>query len=170
MRRLIAAMLLVLAMGQSRAQGGTPPQADPMASIAWLAGDWEAEPKGAAANSSNTKVAYHFRPALNGKELSVEATFNGVGRFQGMIGYDPARKSVAVWYLTTTGESTTGTMTAEDGYALFDVAVTSLEGKSTHLQVRIVHVDADHYRWEIYADPRGTGMAKLFETSYRRLK
>jgi hypothetical protein len=169
MRVLTVALALFLALvGRSQAQN--PNQADPMSSIAWLAGDWEAEPKGAAASSSNTRVAYHFHPVLGGRELTLEATFNGMGRFQGMIGYDPARRSVAVWYITTTGESSAGLMTPEDGYSLFDINVTSLEGKTTHLQVRIVHVDADHYRWEIYADPKGTGMAKLFETSYRRLK
>jgi hypothetical protein len=141
-----------------------------MAPIAWLAGDWEAEPKAPVANAATSKVAYHFHPILGGTAMSVETTFNGSGRFQGMIGYDPARKSVAVWYLTATGDSTTGTMSPGDGFAQFDLVVTSLEGKSTRLQLHIVHVDADHYRWEIYADPHGTGMTKLVETAFRRVR
>jgi len=170
MLRTMAAMGLMLVLMGSHGQGQPAPAADPMASIAWLAGDWEAEPKGAAPSSAMTKVAYHFRPVLGGKALSVETTFNGTGRFQGMIAYDPARKSVAVWYLTANGDSTEGTMTPADGFALFDLTVTSEQGKSTHLQLHIVHVDADHYRWEIYMDPNGTGMSKLLDTTFRRVK
>jgi hypothetical protein len=151
-------MAMVLAFAAGRAGGQPVQQNDPMATIAWLAGDWEAERPGAS--TATTKVAYHFHTILGGKAMSVD----------GMIGYDPARKSVAVWYLTATGESTSGTMTPGDAGPQFDLTVTSLEGKSSHLQLHIVHVDADHYRWEIYADPKGTGMSKLLETSYRRVK
>ena len=166
MRMFMVAMVLGLAAAHGGGQAAQ--QNDGMASIAWLAGDWEAERPGAS--TATTKVAYHFHTILGGKAMSIETTFNGNPRFEGMIGYDPARKSVAVWYLTATGESTSGTMTPTDGAALFDLTVTSLEGKSSHLQVHVVHVDADHYRWEIYADPKGTGMSKLLETSYHRVK
>ena len=56
------------------------------------------------------------------------------------------------------------------GYELLDIVVTSLEGKSTHLQLHVVPVDVDHFRWELYSDAKGTGMAKLFEVSYRWIK
>jgi hypothetical protein len=161
-------MAMVLGMAAGHAGGQIAQSNDAMASIAWLAGDWEAERP--PATTATTKVAYHFHSILGGKALSIETTFNGNPRFDGLIAYDPARKTVALWYVTATGESTTGTMTPQDGAALFDLTVTSLEGKSTHLQVHIVHVDADHYRWEIYADPKGTGMSKLLETSYHRVK
>jgi hypothetical protein len=141
-----------------------------MAPIAWIAGDWEAEAKDLRATGATTKVVNHYRPILGGKAMELETTFNGNERYRGMIGYDPAKKSVAFWYLMTTGESTSGTVTGEDGYALFDFTVTTLQGKGAHLQVHIVRLDPDHYRWEMYADPKGAGMGKLFEISYRRVK
>jgi hypothetical protein len=166
MRSLMVAMMLLASAGRAFGQA---PASDPMAPIAWIAGDWEAEAKGPA-SAATTRVVNHYHAVLGGKALELETTFNGNERYRGMSGYDPARKTVGFWYLMTTGESTAGTMTGEDGYALFDFNVTSLEGKSSHLQVHIVHVDADHYRWEMYANPRGAGMSKLFEIAYKRVK
>ena len=168
MRACVWMLAGLLAVGRSVAQPA--PAADSMASIAWLAGDWEADSKTAAVNTTTPKVAYHFHPILGGTALSIETTFNAAVRLQGLIAYDPARKSVVVWYLTASGDSTIGTMSPGDGFALFDLTVTSPEGKSTHLQLHIVHLDADHYHWEIYADAKGTGMTKLVDTAFHRVR
>jgi hypothetical protein len=165
--RVMAIVLALAAFGNS--SGQTSPPIDTVAAIAWLAGDWEPE-RSVTASGATPKVIYHFRSIVNGRALSLQTTFNGSERFQGMIAYDPARKSVAVWYLTSTGESTAGTMTEADGTASFDLTTTTLDGKSSHLQLHIVHVDADHYRWEVYTDPRGSGMTKLFDQTYHRIK
>jgi hypothetical protein len=165
MRLCVVAMVLLLGVGRGWGQQSAP--VDPMGTIAWMAGDWEAEAKGPAPNAPVIKVVNHYRPMLGGKALSVETTFNGADRYRGMIGYDPAKKAVAFWYLMTTGESTEGTVAPGEGFSLFDFNVTSAEGKSTHAQVHIAKVDADHYRWEYYAGPV---MGKLFEIEYKRVK
>ncbi len=169
LRRFLGLAWIALLLA-GRCAGQTPAAADPLAPIAWMAGDWEAEAKPGTPNSATIQVVNHYQTILNGRALSMETTFNGAERYRGMIGYDPARKAVTFWYLMTTGESTSGTVTPMDGYAMFDFMVTSAAGKSTHAQVHITRLDADHYRWEFFADPRGAGMAKLFDIRYRRLK
>jgi hypothetical protein len=168
MRKVWFAGVLLLALAaRGWAQPAAAPAGDPLAMISWIAGDWEAEAKGTAATTSTVKVVNHYHSMLNGKALSVETTFNGAERYRGMIGYDPARKTVAFWYLMTTGESTLGTVSQGDGFALFDFNVTTAAGKSTHAQVHIARMDAEHYRWEFYAGPT---MGKLFEIVYKRVK
>ncbi len=167
MRHLVVVLVLLMAVS---GRGQSAPAVDPMSAVAWLAGDWTAEAQEPGSTKPPTKIVSHYRSVLGGKGMTIETSFDGVETYRGMFGYDGAKKAVAFWYVTTGGESVTGTVAPGAGYTLLDFTITKADGTGQHLQTHMTRVDGDQYRWELFADPKGTGWVKLFGLEYARVK
>lgn len=170
MRRLVMAFALMLMAARGWGQDAAAAPADPMALVAWMAGNWTAQASEPGSSKPPSKIESHYLPVLGGKGMSIDTSFEGKPEYHGMFGYDGARKAVAFWYVTAGSESVAGTVMPGTGYLLLDFMLTKADGEAHHLQTHITQVDADHYKWELYADPQGTGFVKLFDLMYSRVK
>jgi hypothetical protein len=168
MLRVLAFLTLYFATCPAIGQVATPK--DPLAAISWLSGNWQAEAREPGSTKPPTHILSHYNPVLDGKAITIETSFDGVETYRGIFGYDGEKKAVAFWYLAATGESVSGTVAPTPGYLLLDFTSTKPDGARSHLQTHLIQIDPDHYKWELYADPKGSGFVKLFDLIYSRVK
>jgi hypothetical protein len=175
-RGLIGIAIFSLGLSAS-AQVPTPPSqsqqtavASPLAPIAWMSGTWAAEAKQPGSEKS-AKILSRFTPQLDGRTMSIEASFDGKAVYQGMFAYDPALKAIAFWYVTPDGESIRGTAdTKEPDDPLFDFRMTLANGVELHFQTKVHRVDTDHYSWTLFTTSSGGATwQKLFAVDYHRV-
>lgn len=158
------ACLVILAV-PSIAQAPAAAATSPLASISWMQGTWttQAAPPGQAP----VQIEQHISSVLGGQAMSFSTSFNGVQQYQGLFAYDPARKVIAFWYPSADGELTSGTVSRQEDYLLWDFQVTSSDGTATPFQVHIKQVGSDDYDWTIYS-ASGSDWKQMFSLHYHR--
>lgn len=174
--QVIGAVVIALTTASASAQLPVPQttqKADtpsPLEPIAWMTGSWAAEAK-QPGSAKASRILTRFTPQLDGRVMSMETTFDGQLVYQGITAYDPAKKAIALWYLTPNGESIRGTVvpkTADEH--LYDFTMTLTNGIELHFQTLVHRVDADHYKWSLFTTiNKGATWDKLFEVEYHRL-
>jgi hypothetical protein len=175
LKRLLMCAALMSALPGMQAQTKTvaapalAPAAQKMAPIAWLAGTWVAEAKEPGSSNPPSQIVARYTPKLDGTAMSIETSFDGKQAYQGMFGYDTLLKKIAFWYVTPAAESVHGTVVVNGDDSVLDFTMTGLDGDKAKLQTRMHRTDADHFLWELYADPTGSGWVKVFDVKYHRV-
>ncbi len=148
-----------------------------LGAMAWLVGDWHAVSQSAEGLQNPLKASSRFRSELGGRMMTLTMSQAGRDFMSGMFAYDGAKKAVVFWYVVTdlkdaeseeSGTLATGNVKIEQDSSLLDYSATRLDGATGHLQTRIQRMDADHYRWGVYADYPGEGIQKLNEIVFAR--
>ena len=139
----------------------------PLEPFAWLTGNWSAEVK---MGNKSSKVLSRFTPRLSGRMMAMETSFDGEPLYEGMIGYDPAMRANAVWYVTPNGESIRGAVAIKDGDPVFDVKMTMSNGIELPFQTRVHRLSVDSFQWTLLMTmDKGATWNKFLEVEYHRL-
>lgn len=163
----LAVLSAPLLLGQSAPKPAESP-ADPLASIAWMAGGtWHGEAQ-APGGGGTMRIDTRYRKLLDGRAIAFDTSFNGVQQYAGSFGYDAVRKQIVFTYAAADGGWIEGTVQPQPEYLLYDFEVHESSGTAGHYQVRVHKDGADDYTWALFAQQEAK-WAPLFQVKYHRL-
>jgi hypothetical protein len=166
MKRLVALLLTLGAMGLGAQTTTAPAASDPLAPVAWMAGGvWHGEVRGP--DGKTTKIETRVERDLNGKAFSFSSSFNGVTQYRGFYAYDAAKKAIIFSYPSADGGLVNGTVEQKESSLLWDFQVTESNGSVNHFQVHTHQDGADDYTWALFTSQKDSWV-KLFEIHYHR--
>jgi hypothetical protein len=170
MRRWLPLAALALSFTCSFAQAPTPSTpptlTGELAPIAWMQGTWIAQttpPPGQAPIVIQQTISM----VLAGKALTFSTTFNGAPQYQGLFAWDPGKKAIAFWYPSVQGEITSGTISREQDYFLWNFQVTQPNAMVTPFEVRIKPTGPNDYDWTLLG-LSGADWKEMFSLHYKR--
>lgn len=87
----------------------------------------------------------------------------------GMYAWDGAKEKLVIFYTDSRGGLTQGTVAQEDNVLVHELTVTSKDGKTEPIRVRLTKENSNEFTNEIFTMKDGA-WAKFVEVSYKRSK
>lgn len=162
--RPLASLLIFATVSLAQTPANQPPSS-PLSLISWMQGTWTTQ--GTPSGQAPVPIEQHIASMLGGQAMSFSTFFNGVQQYEGLFAYDPAKKAIAFWYPSADGELTSGTVSRQADYLLWDFTVTSSSGEATPFQVHIKQSGPDDYDWTLFS-AAGSGWKRMFSLHYHR--
>ncbi len=173
----VALLFVAILLSSSAQTNDREKAANPLSILAWLVGDWHAVSESKAGSKHSLKTGSRFRSELAGRMMTLTMSHAEHSIMNGMFAYDGAKKAVVFLYVVSNPEDTmsedNGTLVAgvvktEQESLLLDGTATRPDGATGHVQTRVERIDANHYRWDVYADYPGERLQKLNEIVFAR--
>ena len=151
------------------AQEPTPP-AKPIDALAWLVGGvWTTDASKLAPNMVRIETRYVWSD--NNTFIRFTTHFvmkeGTLKNYDGQFFWDPAAKSLRMWYMSARNETTDGTVTVDGDTFRFDFTGTNFEGKPADLRVTLLRKNHDFYTWQLQ-EKASDGWKEMAKLDYAR--
>jgi len=173
MKRLLPWLALIVLAATCAAQKPAPPAAPakPVGVLAWLVGGiWTADTSAMGQGMQRIETRYAWSD--NGSFLRFNTHFvfdKGTARtYDGNLFWDPARKTLAIWYMNPDNEIVEGPMQVEGDNWTVSFRATDPEGKLADLRAEITRKSPDSYHW-LVREKSGDLWKEIMALDYRRL-
>jgi hypothetical protein len=147
-----------------------PAPTKPITSLAWLVGGtWTADASNLAPGMQRIETRYTWSD--NGSYIRFTthfvATQGTLKNYDGSFFYDPAGKTLSMWYMDAGGAITQGPVTIQGDLWQMSFHGPDFEGKPADLQVNVLRKSNDLYHWSV-SEKDGDPWKKLLELDYAR--
>jgi hypothetical protein len=159
-----AALTLTGAIAQS------PKPAQPMSGLSWLVGGvWTADASKLGPGMQRIETRYQWSDNDSYIRFTTHfVTAKGVMKtYDGNFFWDPAKETLAMWYMDARNKITEGPMTLDGDHWLMQFHGENFEGKPADLRVEVLRNNADLYRWSL-AEKQGDSWKELAALDYAR--
>jgi hypothetical protein len=151
MKKLILTIILLLS-SVLLAQSPAPKMSGPMHSLEWLVGGvWTTDMSKMGNGMKSIETRYSWSDNQTFIRFNTHfVTDKGVQhRYDGNFFYDPAKKSLAMWYMDSENIVFEGPVTTEGDVAKFDFRGEDFEGKMSDLRVVLTRKSTSLYNWAL---------------------
>jgi hypothetical protein len=172
MRRLIAFVLVLgVCVPMALAQpANETAQAKPISVLAWLVGGvWVADASKLGPGVERIETRYQWSD--NNSYVRFTTHFitpkGPMKNYDGNFFWDPAKKSLAMWYMDAKNTITQGSMTFDADRWQMNFSGEDFEGKQADFRVEVARKSNDLYHWTLN-QKTADGWKKLIELDYAR--
>jgi hypothetical protein len=142
----------------------------PITPLAWLVGGtWTADASNLAPGMQRIETRYTWSD--NGSYIRFTTHFvsdkGTLKNYDGSFFFDPAGKTLAMWYMDAGGSITQGPVTIQGDLWQMSFHGPDFEGKPADLQVNVLRKSNDLYHWSV-SEKDGDTWKKLLELDYAR--
>jgi len=169
---LSALLIALLLCGISSAQpSDSPSKANPIHSLSWLVGGvWTADATNLGPGMQRIETRYQWSD--NNAYLRFTTHFvsdkGAAHTYDGNLFWDPAGKTLAMWYMDAQNSVTQGPMQVDGDNWRISFHAPDFEGKMADLRVNVVRKSNDKYRWSL-EEKQGEQWKQLATLDYLRM-
>ena len=169
MKRASVGCVLVSLMASASLVGAaekTEPK--PISALSWLVGGvWTAEGSKVGLKSIETRYRWSDNDAYIGFTTHFILDKGTVNNYEGNLFWDPARQTLAIWYMDRGNAVIEGPITiTADGFRV-TFRGHDFEGKMADLRVDVVRRSDDHYHWSV-SEKQADAWKELAAVEYLR--
>jgi len=172
MRRLIAVALVLgacVSVAMARAIDAAT-ETKPISALAWLVGGvWTADASKLGPGMERIETRYKWADNSSYVRFTTHfiTTKETVKTYDGNLFWDPAKRSLAMWYMDAKNKITEGPMTLDAELWQMSFRGEDFEGKQAEFRVDVIRKTRDLYHWALYEKTAGE-WKKLMELDYVR--
>lgn len=142
----------------------------PISALAWLIGGvWTADASGMGQGKLQIQTRYQLSD--NGSFIRFTTHFvtdqRELKNYDGNLFWDPARKSLYMWYTSAANVITEGPMTVDGDHWQMSFTGENFEGKQAALRVDVLRKSNDLYRWAL-SEKQGDAWKEIAKLDYVR--
>jgi hypothetical protein len=171
-RPLSALLITFLLCGISSAQPSeSPSNRNPIRSLSWLVGGvWTADATNLGPGMRRIETRYQWSD--NNAYLRFTTHFvsdkGAAHTYDGNLFWDPAGKTLAMWYMDAQNSVTQGPMQVDGDNWQISFRAPDFDGKMADLRVNVVRKSSDKYRWSLL-EKQGEQWKELATLDYLRV-
>jgi hypothetical protein len=143
---------LAVALGWGQSAEKKPEEPKPISALSWLVGGvWTADASKMAPGMQRIETRYEWSDNNAYIRFNTHFVFDkGTAKsYDGNFFWNPAQKSLAMWYMDTKSGITEGPVAVSGDVTKINFHGPDFEGKEADLQVLVARKTNDNYRWSV---------------------